>query len=206
MSNTQSINAGGGGGGAGVNTINGVMPVGNNINLIDEILTGAITITAPGNAPGPVPVPGSIGIGVNVDGDTIQIVGTSPTDVLTVANTIVVIGNTTTVAPYDDILYDVALTNGNTYYFEADYIGSDVGQTRIAGGKMQAIVSYTGGIATIIDIQNQYNSTLPNSPPSGELDAQFQVDGGSGNLQFAVFGSAAQNMSWKARINFVTVP
>lgn len=201
MSNTHSLNGGGGGGGAGVNTINGVSPVSNNINLIDENNVGAITITAPGSAGA-----GSVGIGVNVDGDTIQIVGTAPNDVLTVANTLVVIGNTTTVAPFEAIIYDVPLTNGNTYYFEADYIGSDVGQTRIAGGKQQAIVSYSGGIATIIDIQNQYNSTLPNSPPSGELDAQFQVDGGTGNLQFAVFGSAAQNMSWKARINFVTVP
>lgn len=201
MSNTQSINAGGGGGGAGVNTINGVMPVGNNINLIDENNVGAITITAPGSAGA-----GSIGIGVNVDGTTIQIVGTAPTDVLTVANTAVFTGSTGTIAPFDAIIYDVALTNGTTYYFEADWIGSDVAQTRISGGKQQAIVAYTAGVATIIDIQNQYNSTLPASPPSGELDAQFQVDGGTGNLQFAVFGSAAANMDWKVRINFVTVP
>lgn len=184
--------------GSPLNTLTGdvgaaIAPSGNNIN-IQGGASGAIIFSNGGL--------GQMNAAVQVDNSTITIVA----DQLTAANTVVVTGSTTNIAPYSTSIYSVAIPDNTTFYFEADFIGTDAAHAIIAGGKQQAVVKKVAGAVSIIDIENQWIGTAPTSPPSGQQDAQFQPNVPAGpNLDFVVFGSAAGAMNWKARINFVSV-
>lgn len=181
-----------------VNTINGVAPTAGNINLIDQGNVGAITIT-PGASP-------NVGLGVNVDGSTIVITGTAPTDRLSVANTVVQsIGPTNVAAPFDALGTIIAIPAGSAYYFEADVIGSDgAGLTHVVGGKQQAIIQNLGGVISVIGLQNQFYAENPSPVPAGQQDFEFVA--AVGGAQLRVFGFNGVPMNFKARISYVAIP